>query len=90
MSSNVTNSCQRLLDQGANSLLWVSEPHLPFKLAPTGRCVGIQGDTEYCELHLYPWDHLLNAWLVGVEQRPGLHVFRYEAAAHAGDVLPVS
>lgn len=33
--------------------------------------------------------HLLDAWLVRVEQRPGLHVFRYKAAAHAGDVLPV-
>lgn len=34
--------------------------------------------------------HLLNAGLVRVEQWPGLHVFWYKAAAHSGDVLPVS
>lgn len=34
--------------------------------------------------------HLLNAGLVRVEQRPGLHMFWYKVAAHSGDVLPVS
>lgn len=34
--------------------------------------------------------HLFNAWLVGVEQRPRLHMFGHQAAAHARDVLPVS
>ena len=34
--------------------------------------------------------HLFDARLVGVEQRPRLHVFGYQAAAHARDVLPVS
>lgn len=33
--------------------------------------------------------HLLDAWLVRVEQRPSLHMFGHQAAAHAGDVLPV-
>lgn len=33
--------------------------------------------------------HLLDAGLVGVEQRPCLHVFRHQTAAHSGDVLPV-
>lgn len=33
--------------------------------------------------------HLLDARLVRVEQRPRLHVFWHQAAAHAGDVLPV-
>ena len=33
--------------------------------------------------------HLLDARLVRVEQWPRLHVFRHQAAAHAGDVLPV-
>lgn len=66
-----------------------------------GECVGIQsGHRDF-----YPSDprlrmsnpgsqpgvhHLLNAWLVGVEQWPGLHVFGYKAAAHPGDVFPVS
>lgn len=34
--------------------------------------------------------HLFDARLVGVEQRPCLHMFGHQAAAHAGDVLPVS
>ena len=33
--------------------------------------------------------HLLDARLVRVEQRPRLHVFGDQAAAHAGNVLPV-
>lgn len=58
-----------------------------------GNTVGTQGilRTPFLPLGFQPRaHHLLNAWLVRVEQRPGLHVLRYKAAAHPGDVLPVS
>ena len=52
-----------------------------------GLRLGLIPNTEKCQTQA---SHLFDARLVGVEQRPRLHVFGHQVAAHTGDVLPVS